>query len=74
MLRMPKQHTVFPFLSNICGRPANCITNVVSRTLVNYAVLQRASGKMFYLPRVFTDINMKYQKVDLPCVVLLISP
>ena len=35
-----------------------------SRVLANYLVGMQVIGKHFYLPRVFTDINLKYSKVN----------
>ena len=38
----------------------------IFRTIANYIVGNRIYGKTFYLPAVFTDIKLEYQKVSLP--------
>ncbi|XP_060599061.1 neprilysin-like isoform X3 [Ruditapes philippinarum] len=48
-----------PFLEKI----GDLLTKYSSRVIVNYVLSRRVLGKTFYLPKVFTDIKLKYRKV-----------
>ncbi|XP_060596084.1 neprilysin-like, partial [Ruditapes philippinarum] len=47
-----------PFLEKI----GDLLTKYSSRVIVNYVLSRRVLGKTLYLPKVFTDIKLKYRK------------